>query len=350
MVLRRIGRRTGPGTAVAGTVGVMVAAAALAVATPVLAGRDAARPAVTSGALTALPVTVTPAAAEPTTTAPTAVPAPAGGTAKPSPTTTTTAKRPAASAKPKRPGPGTVQFFTMASGDGDGRRREFWVYRPGVPESSELPIVYFLHGYPGNEHDVSESGLAPALEQLFASGVKPFVVVAPDGQSSARRDTEWTDSADGKVKLESYIVNRLVPAVEGAHRRDRAHRAVVGFSMGGFGAMNLGLKHPDLFGQIVSIAGYYRVDDPDGMGQDDPQWVAANSPDQHVPAGAGTRILLVSAAGEQDPLIAGEAQRYRHLAEAAGQHPELVVAPGAHRFDLVLAEAPTVARFLAGGW
>src|SRR5207248_223693 len=119
----------------------------------------------------------------------------AGGGPKPNPTTTTTARRPAASAKPKRPGPGTVQFFTMPSGDGDGRRREFWVYRPGVPESSDLPIVYFLHGYPGNEHAVSESGLALTLEQLFASGVKPFVVVAPDGQSSPRRDTEWTDSA-----------------------------------------------------------------------------------------------------------------------------------------------------------
>jgi S-formylglutathione hydrolase FrmB len=350
MLRRRMGRRTGGRAGAWGTVAAMVGALALAVVAPVLAGRDTARPAVTPGALTTLTVTAAPAVAEPTTTATTAAAPTAGGAPKPNPTTTTTARRPAASAKPKRPGPGTVQFFTMASGDGDGRRREFWVYRPGVPESSDLPVVYFLHGYPGNEHTVSESGLAPALEQLFASGVKPFVVVAPDGQSSARRDTEWTDSADGNVKLESYIVNRLVPAVEGAHRRDRAHRAVAGFSMGGFGAMNLGLKHPDLFGQIVSIAGYFRVDDPDGMGQNDPQWLAANSPDQHVPAGAGSRILLVSAAEEHDPLIAGEAQRYRRLAEAAGQHPALVVAPGAHTFDLVVAQAPTVARFLAGGW
>jgi len=243
-----------------------------------------------------------------------------------------------------------VQFFTMPSGDHDGRRREFWVYRPGVPESSDLPVLYFLHGYPGGVRSLPDSGLAGTLEQLFASGVKPFVLVAPNGQSPTRPDTEWTDSADGTVKLESYIVNRLVPAVEGAHRRNRAHRAVAGFSMGGFGAMNLGLRHPDLFGQIVSIAGYFRVDDPDAMGQNNPQWKAANSPDQHVAAGGGSRILLVSAAEEHDPLIAGEAQRFRRLAEAAGQHPALVVAPGPHTFDLVVAQLPTVAHFLGGGW
>jgi S-formylglutathione hydrolase FrmB len=331
-------------------VGAAVAAVSLAVALPVLAGRDAARPALTAEAVApvsaaaagvgAIPLTTTTATATPPTTA-----------VRPTPTTVTTAKRPpaAATAKPKRPGPGTVQFFTMPSGDGEGPRREFWVYRPGVPESSDLPIVYFLHGYPGDERSIAGSGLAGTLERLFASGVKPFTVVAPNGESS-RGDTEWADSADGKVRLESYIVKRLVPVVEGTHRRDRAHRAVAGFSMGGFGAMNLGLRHPDLFGSIVSIAGYFRVDDPDGMGQGDPHWAAANSPDQHVAAGAASRILLVTASEEHDPLIAGEAQRYRRLAEAAGQHPDVVVAPGPHTFDLVVAQLPTVAGFLAGGW
>jgi len=33
------------------------------------------------------------------------------------------------------------------------------------------------------------------------------------------------------------------PAVEGAHRRDACHRAIFGFSMGGYGAMNLAQRH-----------------------------------------------------------------------------------------------------------
>ena len=328
---------------------------ALAVIVPLQAGHHSATPDEAAAGPNG-PVAVTPAAAPPAPPAAAPAPGPAPGPTAPTTattarraTTTTTAKRPAA-AKPARPGRGTVQFFTMPSGDGDGRRREFWVYRPGVPDSPDLPVVYFLHGYPGTARAVAQTDIAWTLEQLFASGVKPFVVVAPSGQSALRPDTEWADSADGKVKLESYIVDNLVPAVEGAQRRDRAHRAVMGFSMGGFGAMNLGLRHPDLFGQIVSIAGYFRVDDPSGMGRRDPQWVAANSPDQHVVAGADSRILLVTAAEEHDPLIAGEAQRYRRLAESAGQHPALVVAPGEHLFQMVITQMPTLARFLADGW
>jgi S-formylglutathione hydrolase FrmB len=293
-----------------------------------------------------LPVTAAPVVVASTTT----TIAPATTTTVAPPTTTTTRRPTTTTTRPHRPGPGTMQFFTMPSGDGDGRRRQFWVYRPGVAESAELPVVYFLHGYPGNERSMPDSGLPAILEQLFASGVKPFVVVAPNGESVSRPDTEWTDSVDGQVKLESYVVNRLVPAVEGGHRRDRAHRAVAGFSMGGYGAMNLGLRHADLFGQIVSVAGYYHVDDPDQMGRRIPEWVAANSPDQHVTAGAASRILLMTASGENHPLIAGEAQRYQRLAQAAGQHPALVVAPGAHTFDLVVTQLPTIARFLADGW
>jgi S-formylglutathione hydrolase FrmB len=341
-------------------IGTVAASVALATVVGVIADRHPSASEVTEGVVGG-PLALSPAKAVPGS--PTA---PVEALAAPAPTTTatattattaaptpTTVHRPAAVApvaKPKRPGPGTVQSFTMPSGDSDGHRRAFWVYRPGLPDSADLPVVYFLHGYPGNERAVAQTDLAWTLEQLFASGLPPFVLVAPNGQSASRPDTEWADSVDGKVRLESFVVDNLVPAVEGANRRDRAHRALFGFSMGGFGAMNLGLHHPDLFGQIVSVAGYFRIDDPSGMGRRDQQWEAANSPDKHVAAGAGSRILLVSAAEEQDDLIVGEAQRFRRLAEAAGQHPQLVVAPGPHLFSMVIDQLPTVARFLGAGW
>jgi len=341
-------------------IGAAVATLALAAAVGLWSDRQGADPALAAG-IVGHPVPLAPASVVPGGASVDPGPPVTSTPPAPTPTTvapTTTTRQPAVAAvrpatpvaKPRRPGPGTVQFFTMASGDSDGHRRSFWVYRPGVPDAADLPVVYFLHGYPGNERAVAQTDFAWTLEQLFASGVKPFVVVAPNGQSSIRPDTEWADAADGKVKLESYIMNNLVPAVEGVNRRDRAHRAVAGFSMGGFGAMNLGLRHPDVFGLTVSIAGYFQIDDPSGMGRRDPGWEEANSPERHVAAGATSRILLVSAADEHDPLIVGEAQRYRRLAEAAGQHPSLVVAPGPHSFDLVIGQLPAVARFLAGGW
>ena len=47
--------------------------------------------------------------------------------------------------------------------------------------------------------------------------------------------------------------------------RDAAHRAIAGFSMGGYGAMNIAMQNPGVFGQVVSIAGYFVVNDLSGM-------------------------------------------------------------------------------------
>ena len=245
---------------------------------------------------------------------------------------------------------GTTETIELPSGDADGRDRAVWIYRPAVPDSSDLPVVYFLHGYPGTQDDLAAAGFPALLDAAFAAGAAPFVVVAPNGRSDLHPDTEWADSTDGKVKLDTFITQTLIPAVEGDHPRDRAHRAIAGHSMGGYGAMNLGLRHPDLFGQIVSIAGYYHIDDPDLMGGNTPAWAEDNSPDQHVAAGAGSRILLIADAEEHDRLIIGEALRYQALAQADGQTPAYVLAPGGHTWAMVAGQIPTIVTFLDAGW
>ena len=245
---------------------------------------------------------------------------------------------------------GTTETIQLRSGDADGHERSVWIYRPAVPDSSDLPVVYFLHGYPGSQDDLAKAGFPALLDAAFAAGAAPFVVVAPNGRSELHPDTEWADSTDGKVMLETFIVERVIAAVEGDHPRDRAHRAIAGHSMGGYGAMNLGLRHPDVFGQIVSIAGYYHVDDPDLMGGNTPAWIGDNSPDRHVAAGAHSRTLLIADAEEHDRLIIGEALRYQALAQADGQTPAYVLAPGGHTWAMVAGQIPTIVTFLDAGW
>ena len=59
------------------------------------------------------------------------------------------------------------------------------------------------------------------------------------------------------------IVNELVPYVDRAYRTiaDREHRAVMGYSMGGFGAMALALKHPEIFSLSVPLSMSFRTDE-----------------------------------------------------------------------------------------
>jgi len=50
-------------------------------------------------------------------------------------------------------------------------------------------------------------------------------------------------------RYEDYLVQDLISDVEAKFpvNSGRSHRAIIGISMGGFGAVNLSLKHPDLF-------------------------------------------------------------------------------------------------------
>ena len=272
--------------------------------------------------------------------------------AKPTPTTVTTrATPPPTTVSRSTTAAGShTETLVLASGDASGLGRAAWVYKPAVPDSDDLPVLYFLHGLPGSARDFESAGLASFLDQAFAAGAPPFMVVVPDGNSPLRADTEWADAGDGAIRLETFLVSTLMSAVEGDHPRDRRRRAIGGFSMGGYGAMNVALHHPNLFGQVVSIAGYFHSDDPDGMSAGQPDWAAANSPDQHVPSGSALRMFLVADADEADPLIAGEAQRFARLAQGAGQKPALLVAPGAHNWSFVAGVFPDVARFLSSGW
>jgi S-formylglutathione hydrolase FrmB len=225
------------------------------------------------------------------------------------------------------------------------------VYRPAVPDSARLPVLYLLHGLPGSPGQLfAQSHIAAALDRRFSHRGSPFVVVAPDGNGVHHRDTEWADSVDGYDRVEAFVTQVVIPAVEGRHRRDACHRAIGGFSMGGYGAMNLALRHPDLFGQVVSIAGYFRIDDPSGVFGNNPAARRANSPDQNVARARGLRIYLLDAEQEDLPLVKGEALRFAGLLIHAGIPVELRFAPGTHAPGYVAAQRPEMADFLEAGW
>jgi S-formylglutathione hydrolase FrmB len=58
-------------------------------------------------------------------------------------------------------------------------------------------------------------------------------------------------------RYDTYIVQDIVPFVDSAYRtlHDRRHRGIGGLSMGGYGAIALAARHPDLFSAAVSHSG-----------------------------------------------------------------------------------------------
>ena len=108
-----------------------------------------------------------------------------------------------------------------------------------ISPQEKLPTVYLLHGGGG---DFSEWSNDSDVAQFAES---QLILVMPEGASSY-----YTNAADRpQDRYEDYIVNDLISDVESKFpvAQDRAHRAIVGVSMGGFGAVKLALVHPDLY-------------------------------------------------------------------------------------------------------
>ena len=104
---------------------------------------------------------------------------------------------------------------------------------------TKLPTVYLLHGGGGDFREWSnDSDVARFAED-------GLILVMPEGNSSY-----YTNSASApQDRYEDYVARDVVADVEKRFpaATDREHRAVIGISMGGFGAINLSFHHPELF-------------------------------------------------------------------------------------------------------
>ena len=134
----------------------------------------------------------------------------------------------------------------------------------GYAESNKrYPVLYLLHGLFGRYDDwVTRTNLAEYAAHY------DVIIITPEGH-----DSWYTDSASAPAeKYESYFIRELIADVDARFRtiKDRRARGVAGLSMGGYGALKYGLKHPELFAFAGSISGALdpaaRTDDSPGFG------------------------------------------------------------------------------------
>jgi enterochelin esterase-like enzyme len=114
--------------------------------------------------------------------------------------------------------------------------------------TDRYPVVYSLHGMGGNENGNCNNYSGVMQSGITNNEFPPVIVVFVNG----RGNTFYSDSKDGSVKCESTIINELIPHIDETYRTkaDRTNRAIEGMSMGGFGALMLGFKYPELFTSI----------------------------------------------------------------------------------------------------
>ena len=135
-----------------------------------------------------------------------------------------------------------------------------FIYLPeGYDAQSEAryPVIYHLHGaMPAPESfgiRMPENDLKGLAGQLEALGKEAIIVAVYDGYGTSM----WSDDASGARPVESWIVGTLLPSVDAEFRTlgGRKNTSLQGFSMGGFGAMKIGLRNPGTFGRVTSWDG-----------------------------------------------------------------------------------------------
>jgi pimeloyl-ACP methyl ester carboxylesterase len=143
-----------------------------------------------------------------------------------------------------------------------GMPRDLYVYLPpGYDPCKAYPLVLWLHGAFGDEHAFLDTAQLPYLDQLILRGCcPPMIVACPDGTYGGRNWITATHSfyVNGRGgPVEAHLLQEVLPFLFthfSIRPEPRAH-AAVGVSAGGFGAIHLALKYPEVFGVAVSLAG-----------------------------------------------------------------------------------------------
>jgi acetyl esterase/lipase/enterochelin esterase-like enzyme len=112
------------------------------------------------------------------------------------------------------------------------------------------PVIYFTHGMSVDSKRPIAAGYVARIDRAIRSGVMPpVIVVVIQGLNRGW----WVDSKDGRNPMESVVIKDLIPHVDVTYRTiaTREGRAIEGHSMGGYGALRIGFKYPELFSAVT---------------------------------------------------------------------------------------------------
>ncbi len=148
---------------------------------------------------------------------------------------------------------------------GDSAVRPLMVYLPpqlaGGEQASRAPAVYLIQGYTGRldlwgNRQPFEVNLLDRLDAMFSAGdCAPAVIVFVDAWTRYGGSQFLNSTSTGRYL--DYLCDEVVPFVDARYPTlaDRAHRGIAGKSSGGYGAMVVPMRRPDVFGAFASHAG-----------------------------------------------------------------------------------------------
>jgi S-formylglutathione hydrolase FrmB len=193
-----------------------------------------------------------------------------------------------------------------------------------VPPACAAPpgrcaTLYVLHGRDGHPDAFLEMGIQRTLDRLITRrSIPPLIVIMPQDRPGLQswKDLTYHHSATYVVEVQE-LVDRMFRTDP-----ERSARAIVGSSMGGFGAMNVALANPLRFSVVESWLGFF-----DNLGDE----LHAARP---VIERLGLHAFLYGAV-EDSVAIPSENPEFAASLRAAGAQAEGVIYPGDHSLEKV---------------
>jgi S-formylglutathione hydrolase len=147
--------------------------------------------------------------------------------------------------------------------EGDSPDRDVAVYLPpsyNAARKQRYPVVYMLHGFTDDvdhwwgvkPHFVN---LPAVIDKALAGGkTQEMIVVMPNAYTRYQGSMYSTSATTGD--WENFVASELVAYVDSHYRTipGAASRGLAGHSMGGYGAIRIGMKHPEVFSSVYLLS------------------------------------------------------------------------------------------------
>jgi esterase/lipase superfamily enzyme len=118
-----------------------------------------------------------------------------------------------------------------------------------------LPALVFPTSC-GRFYEFEDRGMVGTVADKIEHGHLQLICVdSVDGESWYNRDVPPRWRIARHIQYENYLMNEVVPLVRQPNRP--THLAALGCSFGGYHALNIALRHPDIFTAMLSMSGRF---------------------------------------------------------------------------------------------
>lgn len=188
---------------------------------------------------------------------------------------------------------------------GDDALRDVSVYLPpGYADNPQrrYPVVYLLHGYTdsdGNWFGLNGNhfvNVPDAVDAAWQNGAAEMIIVMPNAYTRFKGSMYSNSVTTGD--WEAYVAKDLVAYIDNHYRTiaDRDSRGLAGHSMGGYGALRIGMKYPDVFAALYAMSPCCMGANMNPSAQQFDAVLAVKDDADVAAAGFGTSAMLASAA------------------------------------------------------